>query len=212
MVHARQVAFFGVALGAAIVAGCGGPGSSPSAASSGGPSTSAAPAATTSPGTSPSGSEETVMPSESFSLSSAAFADGGSIPSEHTCDGDNVSPPLAWTGVPDGAAVLALIVDDPDAGGFVHWVAFDIDPSSDELAASASTAAGAPAQGRNSFGNVGYGGPCPPSGTHHYRFRLLALGQSLGLSGTPDADAVRAAWEGHVLGEATLTGTYQRGG
>jgi hypothetical protein len=212
MARVRQLAvLFCIALGAAVVAGCAGSGSSPSAVASLGPSSSPSAAAPAS-GASPSGSEETVMPSEAFTLSSAAFTEGGSIPRENTCDGANVSPPLAWAGVPDGTAVLALIVDDPDAGGFIHWVAYDIDPTAGGLAAGASTAAGAPPQGRNSFGNVGYGGPCPPSGTHHYAFRLMALDQALGLGGTPDADAVRAAAEGHVLAETTLTGTYQRGG
>lgn len=145
-------------------------------------------------------------------LTSPAFAEGGSIPREFTCDADDTSPPLEWTGLPEGSAALALIVDDPDAGGFVHWVAYDIDPALGGLAAGASTAAGAPPQGRNSFGRTGYGGPCPPSGTHHYVFRLLVLDQELGLSGTPDAAGVLGAADGHILGEARLIGTYTRGG
>jgi hypothetical protein len=153
-------------------------------------------------------SEEPIMP---FTLTSTAFAEGGSIPREYTCDADDVSPPLAWTGLPEGSAALALVVDDPDAGGFVHWVVYDIDPAVAGLAEGASTAPGAPAQGRNSFGQTGYGGPCPPSGTHHYLFRLLALDQELGLSGTPDAASVLAAADGHILEEARLTGTYTRG-
>jgi Raf kinase inhibitor-like YbhB/YbcL family protein len=156
------------------------------------------------------------MPTETqdlqFTLKSSAFTEGGSIPRELTCDADDTSPPLEWAGLPEGSAALALIVDDPDARGFVHWVAYDIDPALGGLAAGASAAAGAPPQGRNSFGQTGYGGPCPPSGTHHYVFRLLALDQGLGLSGTPDAASVLAAADGHVLGEARLTGTYTRGG
>lgn len=175
-------------------------------ASAGAPPTATA-AASESP-TSPA-TEEPAMP---LTLSSTAFAEGGAIPREHTCDGADVSPPLAWTGLPGGTAGLALIVDDPDAGGFIHWVAFDIQPASGGLAAGASTAGDAPSQGRNDFGDTGYGGPCPPSGTHRYAFRLLALDGQLGLSGTPRAGEVFAAAGGHVLAEVTLTGTYRRGG
>ena len=146
-----------------------------------------------------------------FTLGSPAFTEGGPIPREFSCDGTDASPPLGWVGLPDGTVALALIVDDPDAGGFVHWVAYDVDPALGDLASGASTAAGAPPQGRNSFGQTGYGGPCPPSGTHRYVFRLLALDQELGLSGAPDAGTVLAAADGHILGEARLTGTYTRG-
>jgi Raf kinase inhibitor-like YbhB/YbcL family protein len=140
-------------------------------------------------------------------LTSPAFAEGGD-PRVLLRRGRHVAA-TEWT---EGSEALALLVDDPDAGGFVHWVAFDIDPALGGLAAGASTAAGAPPQGRNSFGQTGYGGPCPPSGTHDYVFRLLALDQELGLSGTPDAASVLAAADGHMLGEAQLTGTYTRGG
>jgi len=145
-------------------------------------------------------------------LTSTAFTEGGSIPRRYTCDGENVSPPLAWDGAPSDAKALVLIVDDPDARGFIHWVAFDIASSgpSGELAEGASTAAGAPRQGTNGFGKVGWGGPCPPSGTHHYRFRLLAVRNPLGLAGAPSAEKVRAATEGQVVAEATLTGLYHR--
>jgi hypothetical protein len=156
------------------------------------------------------------MPTETqdldFTLTSPAFAEGGSIPREFACDAEDTSPPLEWTGLPEGSAALALIVDDPDAGGFVHWVAYDIDPALGGLASGASTAADAPPQGRNSFGQTGYGGPCPPSGTHHYVFRLIALDRELGLSGAPGASEVLAAADGHILGEARLSGTYRRGG
>ena len=146
-----------------------------------------------------------------FELTSTAFDEGGAIPSRHTCDGEDVSPDLSWQGAPDDTVAFALLVDDPDARGFVHWVACDLPGSaSGSLAEGASTAGGAPQQGRNDFGRVGWGGPCPPSGTHRYVFRLLALDRSLGLGGTPLADEVRSAAEGHVLGEAQLTGTYRR--
>lgn len=148
-----------------------------------------------------------------FTLTSPAFADGGTIPRQYTCDGPDLSPPLSWSGLPDGARSLALLVDDPDAAGFVHWVAFNIDASaSGALPAGFSASPDAPPQGRNGFGKTGYGGPCPPSGTHHYVFRLLALDAMLPLTGTPRATDVAAAAEGHLLGEARLTATYRRGG
>ena len=145
-------------------------------------------------------------------LTSTAFSEGGSIPRRYSCDGENVSPPLAWDGAPSDAKALVLIVDDPDARGFIHWVAFDIaSPGpTGELAEGASTATGAPRQGTNGFGKVGWGGPCPPSGTHHYRFRLLAVRNPLGLTGAPSAEKVLAATEGQVVAEATLTGVYHR--
>lgn len=149
---------------------------------------------------------------ETMTLISPDFADGAAIPRRFTCDGDDVSPPLEWTGVPGAAVSLALIVRDPDARDFVHWVVFDLDVSATGgVQAGWSTTANAAPQGRNGFGKVGYGGPCPPSGTHHYVFRLLALDARLALHGAPTADAVLAAAEGHVLGEASLTGTYRRG-
>jgi hypothetical protein len=206
------------ALAASVVLGaCGGRATSAGSATvspSGASSTPAAGLPTTAPSTAeaPSPTMPTQTQTFDFTLTSPAFAEGGAIPREFTCDADDTSPPLEWTRLPEGSAALALIVDDPDAGGFVHWVAVDIDPGQGGLAAGASTAAGAPPQGRNSFGQTGYGGPCPPSGTHRYVFRLLALDQELGLAGTPDAASVLAAADGHILGEAQLTGTYKRGG
>jgi Raf kinase inhibitor-like YbhB/YbcL family protein len=144
-------------------------------------------------------------------LTSTAFTDGGDIPSKYTCDGENVSPPLAWEGVPADAKALVLVVSDPDAGGYVHWVAFDIAAKpSGGLAEGASTTDPSLRQGTNSFGRVGWGGPCPPSGTHHYPFRLLAIREPLGLSGAPTADAVLAAAKDRIVAETTLTGTYHR--
>jgi Raf kinase inhibitor-like YbhB/YbcL family protein len=103
-------------------------------------------------------------------------------------------------------------MDDPDAGGFVHWVTYNMTASTTTLADGASSAPGPPPQGKNSFGRVGYGGPCPPSGTHHYVVRLLALDSALPLSGAPSGSAVLGAAAGHILVEARLTGTYKRGG
>lgn len=152
-------------------------------------------------------------PTGQFALTSRAFAEGGSIPRAYTCDGGDASPPLEWTGAPEGTATLALVMTDPDAGGFVHWSFFNVDASgSGGIPAGFSASPDGPPQGRNSFGRIGYGGPCPPSGTHRYVFRLLALDAALPLAGTPRASEVLDASTGHVLGEAQLTGTYGRGG
>jgi len=148
-----------------------------------------------------------------FTLSSPDFGEGQAIPRRYACDGDDISPPLAWSGAPAEAAALALVVDDPDANGFVHWVVFDMTASATgSLSAGWSKSPDAPPQGTNGFGRVGYGGPCPPSGTHRYVFRLLALGEALALSGAPTARQVLDAAAGHAIGEARLTGTYARGG
>ena len=139
-------------------------------------------------------------------LTSTSFAEGGSIPTEHTCDGADTSPPLAWSGVPDGTESFALIVDDPDAGGFVHWVLTGIPGDTRDLPAGEGDAIGTP--GPTSFGRTGWGGPCPPSGEHRYVFTLYALAEPV-----PDAssaDAVRSHAEGAALGRATLTGVYSR--
>jgi len=144
-----------------------------------------------------SSSPASTMPSASatgtLTLSSSAFAADAPIPREFTCDGSNVSPPLAWTGVPAGAAALVLIVDDPDAKDFVHWIVLDLPGADGNLPKAVATSAATPQQGKNDFGKVGWGGPCPPSGTHHYRFTLTALGAPLGLTGQPGGSAVRDA-------------------
>jgi Raf kinase inhibitor-like YbhB/YbcL family protein len=151
-----------------------------------------------------------------FTLTSSAFTGGGTIPKRYTCDGEDVSPPLSWSGVAGGAgeapAAYALIVDDPDANEFVHWVAVDIPGASTQLPEGARGSA-AGIQGRNDFGRTGYGGPCPPRGrAHRYVFQLLALSRTLGLKGTPTAQDVRRAAAGATLAEATLSATYTRGG
>jgi Raf kinase inhibitor-like YbhB/YbcL family protein len=143
-------------------------------------------------------------------LTSSAFADGGSIPPKYSCADDDTSPPLAWDGVPAEANALVLIVDDPDARGFVHWVAFDIPTATGQLPEGASADDASLRQGKNSFGKVGWGGPCPPSGTHHYRFRLVAVRKPLGLPGSPTAETVLAATKGQVVTETTLTGLFHR--
>jgi Raf kinase inhibitor-like YbhB/YbcL family protein len=149
--------------------------------------------------------------SAAFTLTSTAFAEGGAIPTEFSCDGANVSPPLSWAGVPAGSAALVLLVDDPDARGFVHWIVLDLPGTDDSLPQGVSPTADSPQQGTTSFGKVGWGGPCPPSGTHHYRFTLTALAAPVGLPGHPSGQEVAAATaKGDVLGHVTLTGTYRR--
>ena len=148
-------------------------------------------------------------------LKSPAFSEGEAIPQQYTCDGKDVSPPLAWTDVPPGTKSLALICDDPDApaGDWVHWVLFDAPPAASALPEGVPPQpeiAGLGCQGRNDFRKTGYGGPCPPRGTHRYVFTLYALDRTLGLG----ADATKAklleAARGHVLAEARLTGKYTR--
>jgi Raf kinase inhibitor-like YbhB/YbcL family protein len=147
----------------------------------------------------------------SFTLTSTAFAEGGSIPGRFSCDGEDVSPDLTWVDAPEGTESLTLILTDPDARDFVHWIAFDLTGTpSGGLPAAVSASPDAPPQGTNSFGRPGYGGPCPPSGTHRYVFDLYALDAQLGLGGAPRIGEVESAMDGHVLAQATLSGTYHR--
>ena len=154
-------------------------------------------------------SEEAAMPG--FVLSSPAFAEGGTIPSKYTCDGADVSPALSWAGAPLAAQSLALIVDDPDARGFIHWIAFNIPPGATGTIREGIYPDADPPQGRNDFGHLGYGGPCPPSGIHHYRFTLYALSVPLAFSVTPTAPDLNREMAGKILAQAVLTGTYTRG-
>jgi Raf kinase inhibitor-like YbhB/YbcL family protein len=149
-------------------------------------------------------------PAGPLTLSSPAFASNGSIPRRSTCDGADASPPLAWSNIPAGTVSLALLVSDPDARGFVHWVAFAIDPAAGGLPEGASGAASGFREGRNSFGQIGWNGPCPPSGTHHYVFELLALDAELTVGGSLTADQLRSTVRGHTIGSATLVGVYRR--
>jgi hypothetical protein len=150
-----------------------------------------------------------------FTLTSSAFGEGAAIPVRFTCDGEDVSPPIAWSGAPDGTAAFALILDDPDARGWVHWVFVDLpgDVSHLEEGASGGMLDGTVpvVQGLTSFGQAEYGGPCPPGGTHRYVFTLFALDEILEVDlGPLNADSLRTAMGGHVLDEAVLTGTYAR--
>ena len=146
--------------------------------------------------------------SADFVLSSPTMRAGEPIPREYTCDGDDRSPPLWWSGVPPGTQAFALIVEDPDARDFAHWVLPDLPAGQLGLAEGASTDGGAGREGRNDFGRTRYGGPCPPSGSHRYVFRLYALSRPLRLDGAPTAAEVRSAMSGAVLGEATLEAVY----
>lgn len=148
-------------------------------------------------------------------LESTAFTDKGLIPSKYTCDGEDISPPLSWSEPPSGTKSLALIVDDPDAPGktFVHWVLYDIPATAralpDNVAAEGNLPSGS-LQGKNDFGKLGYGGPCPPGGTHRYFFKLYALDTKLGLESGATKAQVLVSMDGHILAEAELMGRYQR--
>lgn len=147
-------------------------------------------------------------------LTSTAFTEGGMIPKKYTCDGNDISPPLAWSDVPASAKALALICDDPDApaGTWVHWVAFNLPPSAKGLPEGIKAEkqlSGGGIQGTNSWRKIGYSGPCPPSGTHRYYFRLYALDAPLTLGNNATSKDVQAAIKGHVLAEAQLMGRYK---
>ena len=151
-----------------------------------------------------------------LNVSTSVFKEGGSIPTKYSCQGEDVSPALQWDEPPTGTQSFALIMDDPDApvGVFTHWVIFNIPSDSQQLAEAIPPQAQLPSgalQGKNDFGRIGYGGPCPPPGpAHRYRFTLYALDKSLdtnpGASKTQVLDAVK----GHILAQGQLTGTYQR--
>lgn len=145
---------------------------------------------------------------------SAAFGSGQPVPAEYTCDGDDTSPPLTWSGVPTDAESLALEMIDRDADGFIHWLVFDIPPDTTGMPAAASVGAelgdGAK-QAINTFGDAGYGGPCPPPGEEHeYVFRLYALDVELGLEGGGSARNVQQALADHILALSELAALYSR--
>jgi Raf kinase inhibitor-like YbhB/YbcL family protein len=152
-------------------------------------------------------------------LTSPAFGSGAAIPKRHTCEGEDVSPPLAWTGAPAGTKSFALIVDDPDAPDpaapkmtWVHWVLYDIPPAAAGLPQAVKHAA-LPAgtrEGLNDWKRTGYGGPCPPIGRHRYFHKLYALDAVLGDLARPDKARLEAAMKGHVLAHAELVGTYRK--
>lgn len=152
----------------------------------------------------------------SLKVKSPAFAHEGAIPAKYTCDGQDISPPLEWTAGPVGTASYALIMDDPDApkGTWVHWVAWDISetklPENLPESALAESPLGQIRYGTNSSDQIGYGGPCPPSGTHRYFFRVYALDRELDLGPDTTKRALVASMEGHILARGELMGTYTR--
>ena len=153
-----------------------------------------------------------------WAVSSTAFKEGERIPRKYTCDGEDVSPQLSWSPPPPKTVELALICDDPDAprGRFVHWVLYGLPASIGSLPEAAPTTEmlpqlGGAKQGKNSAGRLGYTGPCPPAGpAHHYHFILYALEAKIALKPAATEKEVRAAMEGHVLGQAELVGLYSR--
>jgi Raf kinase inhibitor-like YbhB/YbcL family protein len=147
---------------------------------------------------------------DALRISSPAFEDNGSIPVKYTCDGANVSPPLRIDNVPSGAKSLALIVDDPDAprGIWVHWVVCNIDPKTREL--KEDTVPEDSVQGINDFETYNYGGPCPPSGTHRYFFKLYALDAPLSFSADAGKAGLEKAMRGHVIAQTQIVGLYRR--
>lgn len=154
-----------------------------------------------------------VNPPAPLVVTSTAFADGGPIPAEFTCDGEDVSPPLAWSGAPSGTRSFAIIVDDPDApkGTWVHWVVYDLPATTTSLARDASGELPEPARhGKNGWGDAAWGGACPPSGRHHYVHRVYALDAMTGLTGSPTRAQLDAAMKGHILAAGELVGTYQK--
>lgn len=163
-------------------------------------------------GSSAGGGGDSGTPMGALTLSSGAFAAGGDIPREHSCEGADRSPPLAWSGAPAGTRSYALLVQDVDAFDFVHWVLFDVPGTATSLAAGLPTDAAlsdGSRQGYNDFGVIGWGGPCPPSGEgpHTYVLTLYALDTTLGLNDASIHD-VRAAMRGHVLAQGELRGRY----
>ncbi len=156
-----------------------------------------------------------------LALTSSAFVDGGEIPRAHTCEGEDVSPELAWSGAPPGTKSRALIVDDPDAPDpqapkmtWVHWILYDIPPTVQGLKQGIKPGE-LPAgtrEGLNDWKRTGYGGPCPPIGRHRYFHKLYALDVLLGDLGTPKKPQLEKAMAGHVLAQAQLMGTYEKRG
>lgn len=149
----------------------------------------------------------------SIEVTSSVFTEGSNIPSKYTCDGEDVSPPIAWSGVPEDTNGLALIVDDPDARGtWVHWVLFNIPADVTELPEAMPAGEITPfgINGTNDFKRLGYGGPCPPSGSHRYVFKLYALDTDFIRAGETTNQKVEEMMEGHILARGQLMGRYER--
>jgi Raf kinase inhibitor-like YbhB/YbcL family protein len=152
---------------------------------------------------------------QKIEVRSSAFGEGERIPSDFTCDGADMSPPIEWSGVPVRAQSLAVIVDDPDAtsGNWTHWLVYDLPPDLTQLRAGISAKEKLPGealQGRTDFGKTGYGGPCPPSGEHRYFFKVYALDAMLRLKSGASKQELLRAMQGHILAEGVLMGRYDR--
>ncbi len=171
-------------------------------------------------GSTPKGAPvELVAPASDLQLASPAFSAMGSIPKKYTCEGSDTSPPLEWSGVPNGAKSLALVVDDPDVPDpaapervFVHWVLYNLPPDSKGLPEGAASS-GLPTgtvTGKNDWAKAAFGGSCPPIGRHRYFHKLYALDTTLDLGAATKAE-LEAAMRGHLVGKAELVGTYQKG-
>jgi hypothetical protein len=151
----------------------------------------------------------------SIAVTSPAFASMAPIPQKYTCDGADISPPLQWAGIPPQAKSIVCISDDPDApmGTWVHWVVYDIPPTIDSLGEDqpkTDTLACGARQGKTDFGKIGYGGPCPPGGTHRYFFKIYALDAMLNLASGKTKHDIEKAMKGHILSQGELIGAYSR--
>ncbi len=151
-------------------------------------------------------------------ITSTAFSNEGAIPTSYTCEGKDISPPLAWTGLPAGTKSLALIVEDPDAPDpaapkmtWVHWVLYNMPATTEGLAEGAKTLPQGTKEGVNDWKRTGYGGPCPPIGRHRYFHKLYALDVVLPDLKQPTKVQLEKSMKGHILAEAQLVGTYQKG-
>lgn len=143
-----------------------------------------------------------------MNITSPSFSNGQGIPSLYTCDGPNVSPPIKIDNIPENAKSLALIMDDPDAssGVFTHWLLWNIDPKTNFI--PESTTPDDADRGTNSMGNLTYDGPCPPSGVHHYRFKIFALDNKLGLEAGSTVDQLESVLKDHIIDQAEFVGIY----
>ncbi len=148
-------------------------------------------------------------------ITSTAFEEGGMIPRKYTCQGEDISPPLSWDSVPDGTKSIALISDDPDApvGTWVHWVLYNLPADTRELSENIppqETLPNGAKHGMTDFGRIGYGGPCPPSGTHRYYFTIYALDIKIDLDAGATKKQLLKAMEGHILAQGQLMGRYKK--
>ena len=177
-----------------VLSGCGGDSSNPS-----------------------SGESTRIEEGDKFNMTSSAFSHNNAVPAYYTCDGENLSPPLAWSGVPEGTLSLSLIVDDPDAPDpeaptvtWVHWVLYNIPSGTTALAEAITELPGSTREGLNDWKRTGYDGPCPPVGRHRYFHKLYALDIVLPEMGEATKAQVEEAMQGHILAQTELIGTYQR--